>query len=99
MSAEISGESARVRTVMLVLAEASRIRAARLGGQVVSVEDIQERPSCRRCQQPIYAGQLVVRIWWVQVVGGARRVPFYECGACSLEKVLSARESRAEEVS
>ena len=93
MSLELFSESPRVRTVMLVLAEASRMRAEKLGGQVVSVEDTQGVPKCLRCEQPLRAGQRVVRTWWVQVMGGSRRVPTYECGPCSLEKVLSARDA------
>lgn len=93
MSAELAPDSARVRTVVLVLAEASRLRAERLGGQVVSVKKVDGVPRCRHCCQPLYVGQMIVQTWWVQVVGGSRRVPAHECGACSLEKVLSARDA------
>lgn len=93
--------SPRVRTVCLVLAEASRLRAAQLGGEVVWVKK-HRGGTCSKCGQELYVGQLLVRTWWrpvyarqVHWAGGYGPFPVYECGACSLEKVLSRREAAA----
>lgn len=97
------GVSSRVRTVCLVLAEASRQRAAQLGGEVVRITKYRDG-KCTRCGQDLYAGQVLVRTWWRPVTmgqarwaGGHGRFPVYECGACSLEKVLSRRALPASE--
>lgn len=102
----LSGDevSPRVRTVVLVLAEASRLRALQLGGRVACVV----KPRCSerfRCGQPFYAGQRVVETLWRPVTMGQVRwtekcgsVSVFECGACSLEKILSRKPSVASEL-
>lgn len=97
--------SQRVKTVVLVLAEASRQRAQQLGGVVVRVKKPSSLSRCGRCQQPLYVGQRVVMTTWrpvylrqVHWAGGSGPVPVYECGACSLEKILSRRPAVSTEI-
>jgi hypothetical protein len=100
-----SGFSPRVKTVVLVLAEASRQRAQQLGGVVVRVRKPNALARCSRCEQPLYVGQRVVMTTWrpvylrqVHWAGGSGPVPVYECGACSLEKILSWRPAVSTEI-
>jgi hypothetical protein len=100
-----SSLSPRVKTVVLVLAEASRQRAQQLGGAVVRVNKPSALSKCGRCQQLLYVGQRVVMTTWrpvylrqVHWAGGSGPVPIYECGACSLEKILSRRPAVSTEI-
>ena len=63
MRSDLSAESPRVRTVLLVLAEAARLRAAAVGGEVRKI--LRHRDGrCRRCGEELYRGQTVVKTTW-----------------------------------
>lgn len=82
----------RAETVVLVLAEAARMRAEVVGGRVVAAESSGEG-ECQRCGRNTYVGQTIVRTRWTCAADG-RTVTMHECAACCLEAVLSGRTPR-----
>jgi hypothetical protein len=83
-------------TAILVLREACRRLARATGQQVVQITRRGDG-RCRRCREPAYLGQLMVKGWWYPATmaqvywAGGHRVPVYTCSGCALELVLSGR--------